>query len=49
MQGFLEFIFGTVDMEVITPISFVCIYTFALLMETLGSIFESTMKGGGLK
>lgn len=49
MSEFLTFIFGEVDFNAVTPVSLVCIYTFALLLETVSSIFYSTMKGGDMK
>lgn len=49
MTEILQFIFGEVDFNELTPVTLVCIYIFALLMETIGNIFDSTMKGGGLK
>lgn len=49
MSEYLQFIFGDIDFNVITPISLVCIYTFSLLLETISSIFYSTMKGGEMK
>lgn len=48
MTQYLSFIFGEVDFNTLTPIALVCIYTFALLLECIGSIFHSTMKVGGV-
>lgn len=49
MTEFLNFIFGDVDFNTVTPIALVCIYTFSLLLETVSSIFYSTMKGGEMR
>lgn len=48
MSEFLSFIFGEVDFNTVSPLAIVCIYTFALLLETIGNIFYATMKGGGM-
>lgn len=49
MSQFLQFIFGEVDFNVISPIALVCIYVFMLLLECVSGIFYSTMKGAQLK
>ena len=49
MTEFLSFIFGEVDFNTVTPVAIVCIYTFALLLETVGNIFYATMKGGSVR
>lgn len=48
MIQYLSFIFGEVDFSIISAETLVCIYTFALLIECIGSIFHSTMKIGGV-
>lgn len=49
MNEFLTFIFGEVDFNTVTPVAIVCIYTFALILETIGNIFYATMKGGAIR
>ena len=49
MAQYLSLIFGEVDFNTITPVAIVCIYTFALLIECIASMIQSTLNIGGLK
>ncbi|MBQ2936885.1 MAG: hypothetical protein IJD96_11685 [Lachnospiraceae bacterium] len=48
MAEFLNMIFGEVDYSTVTPLAIVCIYAFSLVLECIASIFQSTLKVGGL-
>lgn len=48
MSEFLRVIFGEVDFNAVTPVAIVCIYAFSLVLECIASIFQSTLKVGGL-
>lgn len=48
MSEFLNVIFGEVDFNTMTPLALVCIYAFSLVLECIGSIFQSTLKAGGI-
>ena len=47
MSEILQVIFGEVDFSVLTPLSLVCVYIFALVIECIASIVYSTFRVGG--
>lgn len=49
MSEYLSFIFGEVDFTVFSPVAVVCIYSFALLLECISSVVQSTLNIGGIK
>lgn len=48
MSSFLSLVFGEVDFTTLTPVAILCVYCFAITLECISSIIQSTLKAGGV-
>ena len=48
MESVLNVVFDGVDFNIVSPVGLLCVYLFALIIECIASIINSTLKVGGL-